>query len=400
MSANIETPEQSLVLTGERAVLAQSLMNLIDQQGGASSRDSNIITQFLRYAEEKHFLCSPITAASTNMLPGVEIQFTKVKIKTGPLDGEIFPLSGTREVEIDGRKTQVKLYSLHKPAVDRISLGRGVHWTESTRLDDESIPFRVRWQVRGWYYSPDMQQMPIIGTSEIDLSPGGPGEMKVKAESSSTNAAESRLRMMRYKIVQLAETNARIRAIFGQGIKMAYTLDELQNKFFICVQPVITGHCPGRPDLEAIYAQAVASNLAPNKELMYGTGSPSTMIAETIAGNPAPSIDTGQEGAGLSDAEKQIIDVKAEPKAWIIPFGVHKDKPINHDDITEQVLSRMLDYCDGALQDENQTQNEPFYTECKRNILAEIDRRKPAQTGSIDAAAASLNQQQPDGMKL
>jgi hypothetical protein len=94
-----------LQLTGERAELAQQLMNLVDSQGDASTGDPNIATAFLKYAEAKHFLVSPITAAPA-FLPGVELQFTKVKIKTGSKDGEIYQISGSSN------------YSLHKPAVD------------------------------------------------------------------------------------------------------------------------------------------------------------------------------------------------------------------------------------------------------------------------------------------
>lgn len=400
MSSNVQTPPQgeiqTLQLTGEKAALAQSLLDLVDQQGGASSGDSNIITSFLRWADDKHFLVSPITAAPSQMLPGVEIQFTKVKIKTGPGDGEIYKLSGQKR---DTPPDEV-MYSLHKPAVDRIGLGRGITWTESYRMDDESVPFKVRWQVKGYYLSPDMQKKEVVGTSEIDLSDGGPGILKIRAEQSSQQAGDARIRMMRYKIVQLAETNARMRAIFGQGIKMAFSLKELKTKFFICVQPMITGRCPGRPDLEQIFAQSVAANLSPNKNLLYGAGgettqspSPTTMVAESLASELTPAADPVRN---LSPAEQAAIDVTPENPAWIIPFGKHKDKRIDHEDITNEVLGQLIDYVTGALEDENQAENQPFYADCKSEIEKEITRRQNASTGSIDQAAETL----PAGMNL
>jgi hypothetical protein len=224
-----------------------------------------------------------------------------------------------------------------------------------------------------------------------------PDILKIRAEQTSQSAGDARLRNMRYKIVQLAETNARMRAIFGQGIRMSYTKEELEQKFFICAQPVITGRS-SNPAVEEIFAKAVASNLAPNTALLYGSQVPPIPAAAALALSEPSEIKPAAEQ--LSPTEKAVIEAQAEPTGWIIPFGVHKDKPIDHQDITEEVLGRLIDYCVGALEDENQAANVPFYTECRSQIEKEITKRHLTQgTGSIDEAATTTGVE-ATGIKL
>lgn len=214
-----------------------------------TSRDAQVLTGQLQYAQANYHLVSPAT--SVGSLPeGCEVALCKVLIE----GAETYPVGG-------GKK------GLQKSALDKIAAAAGVSWDprQSRRLDDGSDPYYCAYLAVGTYRHFDGTVITIQGTKEMDLRPGSAQVQKINETSS---AAAVQLRDTRAHIVAHAESKARLRAIRSLGLRSSYTDDELR-KPFVVARLMWTGRTED-PTLRRIFAEMQAKAMIGGVQALYG----------------------------------------------------------------------------------------------------------------------------------
>lgn len=263
--------QQLVVNETERqlAVSHEELDRLIQGGGGSggSTHDAAVATTFMKWAQQNHILLTPMQA-SARLRDGLEWSFTKLQISTAKEAKLTFPVGGNEEDEAKGRNPKADL-GLHKTAWDMIAANLGIKWVREERIDDGKDPLRCEIVIYGVYMGPDWTPQPIMGRGELRLHDDSAQVKKIRSQARNTQSAERKIVMQRSKIVQLTETNARVRAIVSFGARSSYTKEELDTKYIICARPIITGYSDD-PVIRRMFAQDMIDSSRRAMAAIYG----------------------------------------------------------------------------------------------------------------------------------
>lgn len=292
------------------------------------------VNERLQFAAEQLNLVSPATAVGA--LPeGCGIALNAVVVNT------------QHETYNVGTKSQPKL-ALSKSALDRVAASMGVSWIpeECVRVDDGSDPHYVHFRVAGKYRAFDGQVQTITANKEMDLRDGSPAIVQIEAEVDKHNQNPqnkwkrdkvSQIRQLRSKILEHAETKAKLRAVRSLGVRGSYTPQELQ-KPFICARIMFTGQTQD-PELKKLFAEKTADAFLAGTHTLYGGSHapihPSRQLAAEAhsppplgSGGPLDIEDLPSDEGG----EDEPIDTEGESTAaaavsgeeFTIPGGRNK----------------------------------------------------------------------------
>lgn len=384
MSTSLTAPSEAQQLEITKA--HQELERLMDSGMGSSTHDMRVAAAFMEWARAKHILLTPVTGA-IRMRDGWELAFSKIRISTDKLAKEVYKVSGNDDDDSRGFGDNTEL-GFHKTALYKLARNLGINITGETRTDDRRDANVCEFEASGWFMDIDGTPKPLTGTGSVDLrADTGNGEpsgrvKKIRREAKSPASAERKIEMQRDKIVQLAATNACERLIVSYGLRSSYTKKELDEKFIICVRPIFTGYSED-PAIRLMFAQETAKQMSGSVTALYGAQPPAQIAAPQTN---LPALNAAESETTQSDGPTST----APPPAWVVPFGKHRDKPVNDPSITPADLAGMKGYCEMALDDENQKAHWDTIKGYQMEIEAEISRR----------AAPKVDDQPPGGMLL
>lgn len=200
-----------------------------------------------------------------------------------------------------------KTYTFHARAANRIADAAGLIWTSSqtTRSDvDETgrvlrVEYAVGWKIK----KPNGSVREGVSTGYYNYD-----EDKVRFPSNDGRQAESR----RHFAVQLAESNAKLRAVFdalGQ-LQRSFKLDEIRKPFIVpCVVEDLTDLIKGDPEARRMF---LAHRLGLKEAIFGPSQSPGALPAsfETLPDEPQQQPKTVASPAAAPAAKP--VDKKQE----------------------------------------------------------------------------------------
>lgn len=292
-------PEQAPRQSAQRAP-----SDSITLQGDYS--DTRKAVEALSRIQEIGHLISP--APSCGALPeGTAIAISAVMVD---IDNETFPIAG------GGGKLGVGKVPMYK-----LAGALGVSWSgESRRLDDCSDPCFVHFLAVGYVRQFDGTQMRISGEKIMDLRPGSPQVEAMRGQTENKyrktleewkrNGSEgkepqvgdwqSQVRDIKLRILEHAETKAKLRAIRSLGFRSSYTRAELAKPFF-AAKLVFTGHSDD-PEIRRAFAMRTADSMLGSANLLYGSSvSQPRQIPQRASGYQPPPVNT--HGESLDDPD-------------------------------------------------------------------------------------------------
>lgn len=291
-----------------RQAAPRSSSEAITLQGDYS--DTRKAVDALARIQEVGHLISP--APSCGALPdGTAIAISAVMVD---IDNETFPIAG------GGGKLGIGKVPMYK-----LAGALGVSWSgESRRLDDGSDPCFVHFLAVGYVRQFDGTQMRISGEKIMDLRPGSPQveAMRGQTESKHKRALEewnrngregkepqvgdwqSQVRDIKLRILEHAETKAKLRAIRSLGFRSSYTRTELLKPFF-AAKLVFTGHSDD-PEIRRAFAMRTADSMLGSANLLYGSTAPQPrQIPQRSNGYQPPPVTA--HGESLEDPDGMEI---------------------------------------------------------------------------------------------
>jgi hypothetical protein len=376
-----QSETQALQTTGARAlteqernVAHQALDRLLDSEIGGSTHDPDVAAAFMEIAARKHILLTPVMGAF-RMRPGWELAFTKLKVDTSKEAKLVYKVGGDEDDDQRGGGRDwgpMTPLAFHKPLLNMIRTHLGINIETMTRIDDRSKDYRYEFQVTGNYLSIDGQIRPLLDQGGLDLSDGSEACQKIINETRGNSPEEKQRKAMatitrkRAKVLQFATTNAEERLIISYGFRSSYTKGELDSKYIVCVRPIFTGYHPD-PETRGRLMDYMLNQQDKAATALYGVTSGTTPQVRSL---PA---SLGQP----TDIAEKAFDVQPEPekpKAWIVPFGKHKDKPIT--EVPDSDLSGLVDMCLMVKDNADMKGQHEAYAGYQKEIEAEVERRK------------------------
>lgn len=275
--------------------------------------DAKRATQALQKLQEIGHLISPAPACGT--LPiGTAIAISAVMVDA---ENETFPIAGGQG--------DPKL-GIGKVPMYKFASALGINWSsESRRIDDRSDACYVYFVAVGYVRNFDGSWMRITGEKVMDLRDGSPQlagmqdqtESKFrrehdKWEANGKKGAEpkvgdwkSQVRDIRLRILEHAETKAKLRAIRSLGMRSSYTKAELSKPFFIA-RLQFTGHSDD-PAIKQMFATRIADAMLGGSQMLYGRQEPSARNdSAPLPYVKPPPIDA--HGESLNDEDGVSVD--------------------------------------------------------------------------------------------
>lgn len=235
----------------------------------------------LVHASRIGHLVSP--AQSVGQLPlGTALAVTPVFID---VDKETYNLQGS--------------LALDKVALEKIGDALGIDFTESYRTDDMRDPHYCAWTVRGEYRRLDGRVRTIIKSADIDARDGSTYTLLTQERAKQSGKPNKELEMTRQFLARQCESKAMNRVVRAAAkLRQKYTRDELQRPFIV-VSLALTGRCPDRPDIEAIFAKQFSASFAPQRLYSRPTSASERMVAAT------PPLDAPENEYGYEDDDQE-----------------------------------------------------------------------------------------------
>lgn len=279
--------------------------------------DAKRATQALQKLQEVGHLISPAPACGT--LPiGTAIAISAVTVDA---ENETFPIAG-------GGQGEGKL-GIGKVPMYKFASALGINWSsESRRIDDRSDACYVYFVAVGYVRNFDGSWMRITGEKVMDLRDGSPQlagmqdqtESKFKREHEKWEADgrkgrepkmgdwKSQVRDMRLRILEHAETKAKLRAIRSLGMRSSYTRAELSKPFFVA-RLQFTGQSDD-PVIKQMFATRIADAMLGGTQMLYGRTEPSSARHDS---SPQPYVKPPPIDAhGESIDDEDGVGVDAE----------------------------------------------------------------------------------------
>jgi hypothetical protein len=206
----------------------------------------------------------------------------------------------------------------------KIASALGVSWDRSSgRQDDGSDARFVHFMASGWVRQFDGCLMFLTGEKVMDLRPGSPQieALKEQAETKYARAMakweknghqgykpepgnwENQVRDMRLRILEHAETKAKLRAIRSLGIRQSYTREELLKPFF-AAKLQFTGYSDD-PEIRRMFAERIADSMLGSVSQLYGAQQAPVAHAAPKY-QPPPVRNT--TGSTLDDEDGEPVD--------------------------------------------------------------------------------------------
>ncbi len=297
----------------------EEVTQAIELYSGAHEDAKTAATALIRLQEIGH-LVSP--APACGVLPmGTAIAISAVMVDA---KNETFPIAGGG----DGPDARL---GVGKVPIYKIASALGINWSnESLRLDDRSDPHYVYYQAVGYVRNFDGSWMRLTGEKVMDLRDDSPqleamrqqSEAKFKRELETWEKSnkkgtqpkegdwKAQVRDLRLRILEHAETKAKLRAIRGLGFRSWYTAAELAKPFFVA-KLQFTGHSDD-PTIKQMFASRIADAMLGGSNMLYGRQDPHRDVSagKSSAAQPyikPPSIDVpgesldDEDGVGMDD---------------------------------------------------------------------------------------------------
>lgn len=212
----------------------------------------------LRLASEVAFLISPATSCP-RLPPGCEVLITAVAIDPNE---ECYDVGGKRAI---GR------YGLL-----RLANAAGVAWNAraSGRTDDRRDPYLVEWHAEG--ARPDLLGgwLPIVGDLQMDLRDESAQVRRIRETSrerlrddgsvwkTAAQVADDQIRDTRAKILEHAQSKAKLRAIRETLAIPSFTWEDLAKRLFLVTRLEFVGDANNAEDRAAFRDRALGGALA------------------------------------------------------------------------------------------------------------------------------------------
>ena len=281
--------------------------DIVRKSTGGVFNDVETLARAIKAFGEKHNLVVPggAVGAELPMLYAAGLSFVFVDP-----DHETYAIPGRPELGIG------------KQALDRIAAAAGVQWNPHLcgRVDDNSSPHVVEYQVAGTVLSLDGSERMITASKRIDLR----AERNTPIETWGSDAQEfqrnaeksgsdpwARILQARQHILSLAETKAKNRAIRSLGVRTAYTPKELAKGFAI-IRLQFTGRSDD-PEVEREIQFMIAKRALSSRAELYG-GEPRRPQAAVPLPKAVPKIAVKD-----AEVEEEGEDARPDPAAEPAP---------------------------------------------------------------------------------
>jgi hypothetical protein len=256
-------------------------------------------------------LVSPAPACGA-IPEGTAIVITAVMVDP---KNETFPISGGDKVGIS------------KVPLLKISSAAGISWRrESGRQDNGGDARFAHYLACGSYRQLDGSIADITGEKVMDLRDGSPQIAAIKDQTESKykkalakweNSGrhgqkpepgnwESQVRDLRLRILEHAETKAKLRAIRSIGIRTSYTIEELRKPFFV-VKLQFTGYSDD-PTIRQMFAERIADAFLSGSKQLYGSDAQHQSNHAPSHQRYAPPPVHTTHGETLDDEDGEPVD--------------------------------------------------------------------------------------------
>ncbi len=285
---------------------------------GGVFNDVEILARAIKALGEKHNLVVPGGAIGAQMPAMYAAGLSFVFVDP---DNETYAIPGKSERGIG------------KMALDRIAAAAGVRWNPHLcgRVDDNSSPNVVEYQVAGTVQQLDGTERMITASKRIDLR----AERNTPIEGWGSDAQEfqrnaekngndpwPRILQARQHILSLAETKAKNRAIRSLGVRTAYSPADLA-KGFVVLKLQFTGQSDD-PEVAREVQLMIARRALTSSAELYGGEARRQMAAAPLS-KPVPKIAVKE--AETEEEDDSRPDPAAEPAKSATPPPAPEAKP-------------------------------------------------------------------------
>jgi hypothetical protein len=271
---------------------------------GGSFTDADLINRKLQEAAEKFHLISPAS--------------TCPRLRSGCVVGlNVVPISADLETHDVGLGKR----SLLRTALLKLANAAGISWdtSRSGRVDHGQHPYYVHWHAEGAWQSLDGTWLPVSGDLQLDLRDGSAATRKIleSARARTGMAAEEvgrvQLRDTRAKILEHAQSKAKLRAIREALAIRAYTVAELA-KPFVVARLMWVGDPNNVEDQKAIREHFLAGSAA-----CFGRAQAPALQAPKPTTYELPPIDTTGELLDEEPPSEPALPQQATPAPAKLP---------------------------------------------------------------------------------